>query len=171
MISNAKITKQPTSGDYEERIYDISSNWNSQQWTWIKFINNDSYQWIGEFRGYPIDVALSTKYNCVLILTSDYLFQLDCSTYEIIDYEEQPQYKNLTVAPSGDFIVADYYHIELIKGILSEREELQSPIEMDMINFGEWNNNKLKITCEEFLNWSNTVKLELDGDSFEITMK
>jgi hypothetical protein len=39
MISTAEIINLPYSGQYEEKIYDISSPWNSQEWTWVKFIN------------------------------------------------------------------------------------------------------------------------------------
>ena len=171
MIINAEIVSQPIAGSYKERIYDISSNWNSQHWTWVKFTDDELSEWYGEFRGFPIDVALSTKYNTVLILTSDYLYQLDCSSKEIIEYEEQPRYQNLTVTSCGDFIVSDYCYIELMEGTLSETRILNSPIEMDMIKFGQWDNKKLRITCEELFNGSNTIELELDGDSFEITIK
>ena len=35
MIIEAKIINQPESGQYLEKIYDIQSPWNSQEWTWI----------------------------------------------------------------------------------------------------------------------------------------
>lgn len=171
MIIDVEIMSQPLAGEYEERIYDISSQWNSQKWTWVKFTNDDFSEWCGEFRGEPKGVALSKKYNQILILTSDYLYQLDCLNEEIREYKEQPQYQNLTVTPSGDFIVADYYDIELIKTTIRDTKLLDSPIKMDMIKFCKWNNNKLLIVCEEFLNWGNSVVLELDGDTFKITKK
>lgn len=63
MIIEAEIIDQPYSGQYEERIYDISSPWNSQNWTWVKFLNDDFIEWCGEFRGLPRNVAISKKYN------------------------------------------------------------------------------------------------------------
>jgi len=171
MIIDVEIISQPLAGEYEERIYDISSQWNSQNWTWVKFTNDDFSEWCGEFRGEPRGVVLSKKYNNILILTSDYLHQFDCLNEEIMEYEEQPQYQNLTVTPSGDFILADFYDIELIKTTIKDAKLLDSPIKMDMINFCKWSNNKLSIVCEEFLNWGNYVELELDGDTFEITKK
>ncbi|WP_281291827.1 hypothetical protein [Sedimentibacter saalensis] len=42
---------------------------------------------------------------------------------------------------------------------------------MDMIKFCKWHDNKLLIVCEEFFNWGNYVKLELDENTFEITIK
>lgn len=87
------------------------------------------------------------------------------------EYKEQPEYQNLTVTLLGDFIVADYYNVEHIGKTIKDTKLLDSPIKMDMIKFCKWNNNKLLIICEEFLNWSNSVELELDGDTLEITKK
>ena len=171
MIIEAEIINQPCSGQYKERIYDISSPWNSQNWTWVKFKNEDLTEWCGEFRGLPRCVAISKKHNHILILTSDYLFQLDCLSGDLIEYESQPQYQSLTVTPSGDFIVADYYSIDLIESTLKVNKPVESPIKMDMIKFHDWSNNKLSITCEEFLNRDNRVELEFDGETLKLTVK
>jgi hypothetical protein len=171
VITKADIINQPYSGQYRERIYDISSSWNSHYWTWVRFEDEDFNEWCGEFRGSPRDVALSKKYNKVLVLTSDYLFQVDCDSGELTEYESLPQYQCLTVTPSGDFIIADYYGIEIIESTLKEKRTVESPIKMDTVKFHGWSNNKLLITCYEFLNWNNHVELALDGDTLEITIK
>ena len=143
MIIEAEIIDQPYSGQYEERIYDISSPWNSQNWTWVKFLYDDFTEWCGEFRGLPINVAISKKHNQVLILTSDYFYQLDCLSMELMEYESQPQCKNLTATPNGDFLVADYYRIDIIESSLEDKKLLESPIKMDLIKFGQWAGDKL----------------------------
>ncbi|SER97520.1 hypothetical protein [Psychrobacillus sp. OK032] len=171
MITKAEIINQPYSGQYKEIIYDVSDSLNSQSWTWVKFEDGDFNEWCGEFRGFPRAVALSKKFNIVLVLTSDYLFQIDCQSGELTKYETQPQYQSLTVTPSGVFIIADHYHIEKIESTINDKKPLESPIQMDTINFSGWSNNRLSITCDEFLNWDNHVELELDGDTLEITMK
>ncbi|WP_391122528.1 hypothetical protein [Psychrobacillus sp. L3] len=171
MITKAEIINQPYSGQYKEIIYDVSNSLNSQSWTWIKFEDGDFNEWCGELRGFPRAVALSKKFNIVLVLTSDYLFQIDCESGELTNYESQPQYQSLTVTPSGVFVIADYYHIEKIESILKDKKLLESPIQMDTIKFSRWSNNRLSITCDEFLNWDNHLELELDGDTLEITMK
>ena len=33
MIKEAEIIDQPSSREYEEKIYDIPSSWNTQEWT------------------------------------------------------------------------------------------------------------------------------------------
>lgn len=170
MITNGEIICQPYSGQYFERIYDISSPWNSQNWTWIKFTNEDCSEWCGEFRGSPRDVTISMKNNRVLVLTSDYLFYLNTLNSELIDYEPQPQYINVTVTPLGDFLATDSRDIYLIESSI-HKIILKSPIQMDTIKFEGWLNNKLKITCDEFLNWDNHVELELDSVTLEITIR
>ncbi|MEI4771431.1 hypothetical protein WAX74_17530 [Psychrobacillus sp. FJAT-51614] len=171
MITKADIINQPYSGQYKERIYDIPSSWNSPNWTWVKFEDENFNEWCGEFRGSPMGVALSKKHNQVLVLTSDYLFQVDCGNGGLTEYESQPQYYCLTVTPSGDFIIADYYEIEKIGSKLKDKKPLESPIKMDKVEFHSWSNNKLLIKCDEFLNWDNHMELELEGDTLEITIK
>jgi hypothetical protein len=171
MIVKAEIISQPLSGKFDERIYDIPSRWNSQHWTWVKFVNDDFTEWCGEFKGQARGIALSTKSNIVLVLTSDYLYQLDCIGGDIMEYESDPLYQSLTVSPSGDFIIADYYSIEVIESTISEKKTIEGPLEMDMIKFLRWTNNKLSVRCYEIVNWDNHVELELDGDSFELNIK
>ena len=51
MIKVATIINEPPSGKYIEKIYDILSCWNSQDWSWIK-VTDDSYnEWCVEFFG------------------------------------------------------------------------------------------------------------------------
>lgn len=171
MIIKAEIIDRPYSGLYKERIYDVSSPWNSQNWTWVKFLDDDYNEWCGEFRGSPKSIAISKKYNRVLVLTSDYLFLLDCYSKELIEYEFQPQYQNLTVTPAGDFLVADYYNMNIIKSSLKDKKPVDSPIKMDMIKFGSWSDNKLIIICDEFLNWNNHIELEFNSDTLGIAIK
>jgi len=172
MILKAKIINLPYSGQYKEKIFDISSPWNSQDWTWVKFVNEDLTEWCGEFRGFPRAVAVSKKHNYVLVLTSDYLFQVNRLNGELLEYESQPLYQSLTVTPSGDFIIADYYCIEIIGSTLKDKKLVESPIEMDNIKFDSWSKNKLLISCDEFLNSNNNhVGLELDSEKLEITIK
>jgi hypothetical protein len=171
VIAKAEIINQPFSGQYKERIYDIKSSWNSPNWTWVKFEDEDFNEWCGEFRGSPRGVAVSMKYKTVLVLTSDYLFQVDCDSGELTEYESDPQYQCLTVTPLGDFIIADYYGIEKIESSIKDKKPVESPIKMDTVMFQGWSKNKLLITCDEFLNWDNLLELELDADTLEITVK
>lgn len=171
MITRVEIINQPVSGQYYEKIYDISSPWNSGRWTWIKFESDDFNEWCGEFRGSERGVAFSEKHNLILVLTSDYLYKIDSISGEILEFESQPQSLNLTVSSMGDFILSDYYEIYTIETSLNEKMILESPIAMDNIKFHQWSDNKLVITCDEFLNLNKQVELELDGETLEIKVK
>jgi hypothetical protein len=162
MIIEAEIISQPNSGEYTERIYDNESPWNSQSWAFIKITNDDCTEWCGQFRGFPRQVAISKKNKSVLVLTSDYLFQLDIETSNLINIEDQPQYQNLTVAPNGDFILADYYNFEKVSTSIKNKEQIESPIQMDIIEFKMWENEKLEFTCDEFLNWDRHLTMVYD---------
>ena len=76
MISRAEYIQQPYSGEYIEKIYDIKSPWNSTDWTWIKFTEEDDI-WCGEFRGKYRGkyrgVSCSTTLGIIVVLTSDYM--------------------------------------------------------------------------------------------------
>lgn len=168
MIIEAQIINQPYSGEYQEIIYDKESAWNSQNWTFIKFTNDDNSEWCGQFRGYPIQVALSVKHFVVLVLTSDYLFQLDLGSGRLMESEDQPTYENLTSAPNGDFIIADSYKIEKVTTSIKHKDQIKSPIRMDLIKFKKWENSKLEFTCDEFLNWDRHYTMVYDSDRNKI---
>lgn len=171
MIKKAEIVNQPYAEEFSERIYDNESPWNSASWTWIKFTNSEYNEWIGQFRGSSREVAVSEIKNETLVLTSDYLFRLENINGNLIEFEDQPQYHNLTTSPTGDFILADYYNVNVIEKELSELVNISSPIEMDMIKFKKWNDRKLEFTCDEFTNWDRHLVMELDADKLSIEIK
>lgn len=170
MIHKAEIFSQPYSGEYKEIVYDVPSVWNSQEWTWVKFNSGDLEEWCGNFRGSPKDVAISPKYNLVLVLTSDYLFELNCSTGELREFEDQTDFQCLTVSPSGDFIIANFNEIYLIKTSFLDRIPIPSPIDMYGIKFNGWASNKLLIECED-LATEKKAGLELDEETLEVVLK
>ncbi|MBD1399051.1 hypothetical protein H9Q13_17955 [Pontibacter sp. JH31] len=171
MIIEAEIISQPYSGQYNERIYDNESAWNSQSWTFIKFTNDDFSEWCGQFRGFPRQAGVSTSRDIVLVLTSYYLFQLDRKTGDLKELEDQPQYQNLTTTPNGDFILADYYNFEKVTTSIKQKEPIKSPIQMDIIEFKKWDNEKLEFTCDEFLNWDRHLTMTYDSETNKIEIK
>jgi len=171
MIIDAEIISQPNSGEYKERIYDNESAWNSQSWTFIKFANDDYSEWCGQFRGFPRQVAISTAGSVILVLTSDYLYQLDRETGNLTDLEDQPQYQKLTVAPNGDFILADYHNFEKVTTSIKHKESIESPIQMDFIEFKNWESSKLEFTCDEFLNWDRHLTMIYNSETNKIEIK
>lgn len=65
MIYSAEHTKQPLSGEYIEKIYDVEKPFKSTQWTWIKFID-ETGEWCAEFRGEYRGLFVSSKQRIVV---------------------------------------------------------------------------------------------------------
>lgn len=168
MIYRITHIEQPYSGEYEEKIYDIESSWNSKDWSWIKFEEELSI-WCGEFRGKYRGAALSEKRGIVVVLTSDYMYILDIETKDMIDYEEQPSYTEITCTPMGDIFLSDGYGLYIFTG--KKIESLNSiflPVQVDFLKFVAYDGKMLKMSCEEFRNCSNQITLLLDCESLEV---
>lgn len=170
MIYSAEHIKQPYSGEYIEKIYDISSPWNSSDWTWIKFVDENG-EWCGEFRGKYRGVSVSKKLGIVVVLTSNYMFVLDINTTDIIEYDEQPDYMDITTSPNEDILVTDGYSIEIFNrnkdGKIETMPVPNIPVQPDDLKFVKWNDNVLEMSCCEFLKWENELVLHLNCDSME----
>lgn len=170
MIFSAESIEQPCSGIYTQRIYDIINPWNSRDWTWIKFTDENGEQ-CGEFRGQYRGVAVSEKYGIIVVLTTDYQFVLDIHTAELIKYDAQANYIDITTSPNGSIFLTDGYGVEIVVKNSNDKIEtsvIESiPVNPDNLKFEEWHNHILKMSCCEFLNWENEVELYLDCDSLE----
>lgn len=171
MIETCEIISQPYSGEYDEILYDIESPWNSSDWSYIKFTDSEFKEWCGVFRGFPKKVEISKIRKEIIVLTSDYLWKIKQVDGELLEFEGQPPYKELTVSPNGDFIISDYYSISRIGESIKNMIEIESPIQMDMIEFKGWHNGKLTIKCDEFTNWDNHLELELETTTWSIEIK
>ena len=145
----AEFIYQPTSGQYEEKTFDLNSSRKSQIWSWVKFTINNGIEWVGVFRGEQKCIAIADKINQVATLTSDGLYILNIDKREILFFDQQTELKDLAEIPSKDkFIVADYDQI----GIIDEnfkKEFLNFEFGIENIEFGEYNGNKLKINFEK----------------------
>lgn len=164
MIIEAKIITQPISGKYIERIYDNESVWDSPNWTYIKFTNNDYSDWCGVFRGSPIDVVISEFRKMIIVLTSDYLYHVDLEDGKLKEIENHLQYINLTLAPNGDFIISDFNYIERFTTSIKYKEQIISPFLMDCIKFENWESSKLEFTCFMIENNSRILTMIYDAE-------
>ncbi len=167
----AEIINQPYSGEFEEKIYDVENVWNSQSWTWIKFTDESGIEKVGQFRGFPKDVKVSKQKNEIVVLTSDCAFRLDSRELNIIESEKQVDYGNLEVTPNGTFIFSEYSDIYKLENSLSDMQIIQSPFEMDMIEFKGLNGNILEFECTEIANYERNEIMELNTTDWTIKIK
>ena len=159
--------QQPYSGEFNERIYDIQSCWNSSDWTWIKFEENNDV-WCGEFRGKYRGVAISDKIEIVVVLTSDYMYVLDLLSKDIIDYRRQPMYLEITTTPFEDILLTDSYGLEIFTDkSISNLKTIALPINGSYISFIEYCGDILKMTYEDNFNWQNRVEISFDCSLLE----
>ena len=168
MIISAEHIHVPESGRYEEVIFDIDSTWNSQKWTWLKFMNDDYSEWCGEFRGEYRGHGISEKYGVIYVLTTDYLFQLDMLKHTIDKYEDRPEYNELEVSPDGDYIVSSYYHISILDSQGQQKKVIETSMPLDMITFLKWKGKDLVIHADELMNWDNHIVMTLNSKTWEV---
>lgn len=171
MIIKAEIINKPYSGEFKERVYNIENSWNSQSWSFIKFIDDDYSEWCGQFRGVHINTQISIKNQILLVLTSDYLFQLDSKTGDITEFENQPLFKSLILTPNDDFLIADNYNIEKITKNIKNKKTIESPIPMNLIEFNSWKNNILEFTCEGLFQCNKYFFMEYNDETETILIK
>ena len=145
----AEFIYQPTSGEYEEKIFDLNTVWKSQIWSWTKFTTKDGIEWIGVFRGEPKKTAIAEQINQVAVLTSDGLYILDIEKRETLFFEQQTEIRELAEIPTKDkFIIADYDQIGVIdKDFKTEYLNLEFGI--DNVVFRNYIGTKLRINFEK----------------------
>jgi len=164
----AEFIYQPTSGQFEEKSFDLETIWKSPEWCWVKFITDNGNEWVGAFRGAPVKTAIAKEIRQVAILTSDCLYILDNEKKTVLFQETQTQYKDLIEIPTQDkFLVADYYHI----GLLDKNFEFQyvdTEYSMDFIKFKNYNGAILNIEFELVPEY-NRVNGFIDTNEWKIT--
>ncbi|CAM1367151.1 conserved hypothetical protein [Tenacibaculum sediminilitoris] len=166
----AEFINQPTSGQYEEKTFDLDTIWKSQIWSWVKFTTNNGIDWVGSFRGKPKSVAVAEKINQVAVLTSDGLFILDINKKEILFFDPQTDIKDLAETPTKDkFIIADFDSIGIVD-VTFKTELLNIDYEIDNINFGRYYGQRLKINFEKLPNYK-IINGFLNTENWKIEMK
>lgn len=163
--------EKPYSGEFEEKIYDIKSHWNSGDWCWIKFDEGDKV-FCGQFRGKFIGFASSEKIGIIVILTKDYMYILDIDCKDLIEYERQPSYRQIIKTPFDDILISDGYSLKVFRGKNIESiKSIELPIKVDSLEFMDFDGKILKIQCEEFYNWQNKLILLFDCETFTFMHK
>lgn len=161
MIIDIEITELPVSGMYPEKIYDAPSS--TQEWTWVRF-ETDLYEtFYGQFRGKPVNVAISPNNSYCYVLTESFLYEIDrenVAEFSFRDYEDAGRsIRNITFTPKGALLLSDYYTIftvdaplcRLSRNLTEALIEIENPFHLDYIEFKNWDNNHLQIRAQVFL--------------------
>lgn len=170
MIINAQITQQPLAGSYKEFVFKGPSS--PEQWTWVKFEDEMYNEFIGQFPGAPVTVALSPHNDLFYVLTDSFLFEMrrdDLGKYTWYDFwDTGSTLKNVTFTPTGIAIFSDDYHIFTTNGSFESKQQISLPFELDIIQFQGWQENSLLIHAEVFIE-GRPVLLFLDATTFTIS--
>lgn len=169
MITQAQIVEQPIAGTYEEFVFNATES--TEQWTWVKLVDEEYNETIGQFPGAPNQVALSLMHPVFYVLTDAFLFEIqreDPSRYTSYDFWELgTMFKNVTITPEGMPIFSDDYQIFIFQESFETRHELTLPYEVDMIQFVDWNDHLLTIHAQEFFG-GRPVRLVLNAQTMSI---
>lgn len=82
------------------------------------------------------------------------MFVLDIHTAELIKYDSQANYIDITTSPNGSIFLTDGYGVEIVVKNSNDKIEtsvIESiPVNPDNLKFEEWHNHILKMSCCEF---------------------
>jgi hypothetical protein len=145
----AEFTYAPTSGQFDEKQFDLETVWRSAEWCWVKFSADNTKDWYGSFRGTAQHIASANQLGLVGVLTSDCLYIVNPATKEILYSDPQTTIQELTTDSLGSkFILADWTSLQYIDSELIVKDA-PSDIDCDNIKFGAVLNNKLELEFEE----------------------
>ena len=75
---------------------------------------DENGEWCGEFRVMYRGVSVSKNFGVIIVLTSDYIYELDINTAELIGYDSQLDFIDITTSPKGDIFLTDGYDIKFL---------------------------------------------------------
>lgn len=170
MITTAQITCQPLAGSYKEFVFNGPSS--AEQWTWVKFEDEMYNETFGQFPGAPVVVSLSAHNDMFYVLKDSFLFEVnrdDLGKYTCYDFWDiSSTLKNVTFTPTGIAIFSNDYHIFTTNGTFESKQQIPTPLELDMIQFQGWQENSLLIHAEVFIE-GRPMLLLLDATTFTIS--
>lgn len=164
MIKKAEIIDKPLSGTYEEKIYgNLSDNW-----IWIKFTDENYYEWCGQFNGDFVKVDISEHLKITYVATIFGIYLINSENYELIKYIELMGINDTSLSPNGSYLVADGYDIYVLNNQELENQNLNNDFLLDDINFVEWKDQKLIIECLEMFSENSKIVAEYDENSKKV---
>ena len=177
MITSAQITAPPISGLFNELVYDAQGS--TENWTWVKLETNRFETSYGQFKGSPIQVALSELNPYFYVLTKSFLYEInreDPSQFIALDYYDLAgSITNLTITSLGELLLSSDYVLfkmpapfNLITGdFIDSFIEIENPIHVDNIQFKNWHNDQLQIEAD-YLATNKSVNLYFEATKNQV---
>ena len=160
MIITAEIKEPPVSGTYPEKIYDADCS--TEEWAWVKFETELYETFYGEFKGKPIQVAISPNNVYCYVLTETLLYEINRENpdqFSVQDYYNAgPSIRSITLTPNGKLLLCAYYTIfsinqplcQLSNTLVDALIELENSLSLEYIEFKNWQGSTLLIHAKDF---------------------
>jgi hypothetical protein len=150
-IMTQELDSPPTSGRYEEIIFDLGEPWRGQNWHYVLFTTATGDEWCGHFREKESHNFLTTELpdkNIACVVSGGHGYIIDIGKKEKIKDLSSDMIISLASDNSTSFIVATYRNISRVDSYFNETE-IALPIQADGIYFLDTKDNKLSLDIEE----------------------
>lgn len=147
-----QLNNLPTSGQYEEIIFDLPDPWRGQNWHYALFTMTNGQEWCGHFREKEstnfLTAELSDK-NIACIISSGRGYIIDIDKKEKVkDLDSDVIISLASDNISSSFIISTYWDIHRVDNNF-EVIKINLPIQADGINFLEIKDRQLLLDIEE----------------------
>ena len=147
-----QLNNPPTSGQYEEIIFDLPDPWRGQNWHYVLFTMTNGQEWCGHFREKESNnflIAELTDINIACIISGGHGYIIDVNKKEKVKDLDSDVIVSLTSDNiSSCFIISTYWYIQRVDNNFIEME-INLPILADGINFLEITDRQLFLDIEE----------------------
>ena len=145
------LDKIPTSGQYEEVIFDEPWKWNGENWNFVLCTTSDNQNWCGHFRWSNFNNLLvaelpNKNIGCVISGGQGYIIDID-KKVKIKDISSYLITWLIADEKSSSFIISTFWDITQINDELEEND-LILPYQADGIVLKEYEHRKINLEIE-----------------------
>ena len=146
-----KLEAIPTSGQFDEVVFDLDTPWKSNKWNYAVFTTSDHSEWLGMFRDNDLAnfkiAELDNGTACVISGGHAYIIDIDKRT-RLKDLKTERVIDVIADAISESFFISTWFDLTQVTNDLNE-VEIKIPIRTDGIYFCGLKDRKLSLEIEE----------------------
>lgn len=146
-----KLDRPPTSGQYEEIMFDLADTWRGQNWHYVLFTTTNGQEWCGHFRekeGSNFMTAELPDKNIACVVSGGHGYIIDIDKKEKIKDLASDMIISLASDNKSSFIIATYWNLQRVDSSFTETD-IKLPIQTDGIYFLDTKDKKLFLDIEE----------------------